>query len=88
MKDRKLPGIMPGSFYIRGGFEMETRKFTGRVREHTWDCPHCGRKNRGRDRECAGCGRPRSTETKFNTNETIAVLDGEDAKRMNRRKEL
>lgn len=60
---------------------METRKFTGRVREHTWDCPHCGRKNRGRDRECAGCGRPRSTETKFNTDETVAVLDGEDAKK-------
>ena len=60
---------------------MEKVRPTGRVREHTWDCPYCGRKNRGRDRECTGCGRPRSTETKFNMNETVAVLDGEEAKK-------
>lgn len=60
---------------------METTRLTGRVREHTWHCPYCGRKNRGRDRECVGCGRPRSTETKFNMNETVAVLDGEEAKK-------
>lgn len=60
---------------------MEKVRPTGRVREHTWDCPYCGRKNRGRDRECIGCGRPRSTETKFNMNETVAVLDGEEAKK-------
>lgn len=55
-------------------------RYTGRIIEHTWDCPYCGNKNRGRDRECKGCGRPRGTETKFNTNEHIAVLDGEEAK--------
>lgn len=60
---------------------MEKVRPTGRVREHTWDCSYCGRKNRGRDRECAGCSRPQSMETKFNMNETVAVLDGEEAKK-------
>lgn len=55
-------------------------RYTGRVVEHTWNCPYCGRENRGRDRECIGCGRPRGTETKFDTNKHIAVLDGEEAK--------
>lgn len=26
---------------------MEKVRPTGRVREHTWDCPYCGRKKQG-----------------------------------------
>lgn len=50
---------------------MEKVRPADRVREHTcFSCPYCGRKNR-----------PRSMETKFNMNETVAVLDGEEAKK-------
>lgn len=59
---------------------METTKRTGRVFENTWDCIYCGQRNRGRDRECVGCGRPRSAKTKYN-HEHIAVLEGTEAEK-------
>ena len=56
-------------------------RYTGVVVEHTWNCPYCGKENRGRDRECTGCGRPRGKETKFDTSKHIATLSGEEAKK-------
>lgn len=56
-------------------------RYTGVVVEHTWNCPYCGKENRGRDRECNGCGRPRGKETKFDTSKHIATLSGEEAKK-------
>lgn len=36
------------------------------IREGAWDCPACGRKrNRGPEKFCGGCGRPRGPEVKF-----------------------
>ena len=36
------------------------------VREGAWDCPLCGRKaNRGPDKHCAGCGKPRDVSVPF-----------------------
>lgn len=58
---------------------METTRKTGRVFVNTWTCPYCGKRNAGTDRECAGCGRPRGKETKYDHNH-VAVLEGEDAK--------
>lgn len=60
---------------------METTRRTGRVVELTWKCSYCGRENRGRDRECQGCGRPRSTDTKYDTGKHIAVLEGKEAEK-------
>ena len=59
---------------------MEKIEYTGRVFENTWDCPYCGRKNRGRDRECTGCGSPRGEETKYN-HEHVGMLEGKEAER-------
>jgi hypothetical protein len=36
------------------------------IREGAWDCPACGRKgNRGAEKFCGGCGRPRGPDVKF-----------------------
>src|SRR4051812_5596642 len=36
------------------------------IREGAWDCPACGRKgNRGPEKFCGGCGRPRGPDVKF-----------------------
>ena len=38
----------------------------GKKIEGYWDCPQCGKKaNKGRYRNCPGCGRPRGASTKF-----------------------
>ncbi len=60
---------------------MEKVRYTGRVVELTWNCPYCGRKNRGRDRECVGCGKPRGKETEHDIKDHVAVLEGEEAKK-------
>lgn len=57
---------------------METTRRTGRVFVNTWTCPQCGKRNNGTDRECAGCGRPRGKETKYD-HDHVAVLEGKDA---------
>lgn len=59
---------------------METTRITGRIFENTWECPHCGKKNRGRDRECINCGKPRGKETVYD-HQHIARLEGEEARK-------
>lgn len=59
---------------------METTRRTGRVLENTWKCDYCGRKNRGRDRECAGCGRPKGKNIEYDHNH-IAALEGAEAEK-------
>ncbi|MBW8874838.1 MAG: zinc ribbon domain-containing protein [Acidobacteria bacterium] len=53
------------------------------IREGAWDCPACGRKgNRGPEKFCGGCGRPRGPDVKFYLpDEAPEVTDAEALKR-------
>lgn len=59
---------------------MGTVRKTGRVRENTWKCSCCGRVNRGRDRECIGCGRPRGADVEY-MHDGGTILEGEEAEK-------
>lgn len=59
------------------------RKVVGKVWV-TWDCPYCGKKSiHGSERECPGCGRPRGTDIRYNTNEIVGRVAKYDEGRLN-----
>ncbi|HEV7506059.1 MAG TPA: zinc ribbon domain-containing protein [Thermoanaerobaculia bacterium] len=53
------------------------------IREGAWDCPACGRKgNRGPEKFCGGCGRPRGPDVEFYLpDEALEVTDAEALKK-------
>lgn len=49
------------------------------IKEGTWKCPNCGKKNRGRDVKCASCGQAREN-VEFSYDETAPEVTDEAEK--------